>query len=149
LARNDWTGVRIPVALAKKIDEYIKEREDAKVAGIFSRSELVTRIVAEWLASGYGIGELTRHMEQLEELVSAFKELERKIKLDNSRTHPPLDEIIPDLYKEPPIGEIEKYIKIRETKNEKLIALDHLEIIINIIRDGIERGEKPTTTYGP
>jgi hypothetical protein len=55
LTRDEWTGVRIPVALAKKIDQFLK-REEAKSSGMFSRSDLVTRVVSDWLASFYIVG---------------------------------------------------------------------------------------------
>jgi hypothetical protein len=88
LARNDWTGVRIPVALAKKIDEYLKEREEAKVAGLFSRSELVTRIVAEWLVSGYGIdgGGLRKRDEMLYGVIERLESVSKKLEIGDAAT---------------------------------------------------------------
>jgi hypothetical protein len=83
LTRDEWTGVRIPVALAKKIDQFLK-REEAKSSGMFSRSDLVTRVVSDWLASFYIVGREPEADEDAEFYVrsvglEAFKK-ERKSK---------------------------------------------------------------------
>jgi len=44
---SDWTSCRIPVAMAEVIDEFLKSPV-AKKSGIFSRSDLVVRIVSNW-----------------------------------------------------------------------------------------------------
>ena len=50
LADTDWAGCRIPVLMAKAIDKLL-ETELMKKQGVFSRSELVTRVLAGWFSA--------------------------------------------------------------------------------------------------
>ena len=50
MADEDWAGCRIPILMAKAIDKML-EQDIIKKQGVFSRSELVTRVLTGWFAS--------------------------------------------------------------------------------------------------
>lgn len=47
MADEDWAGCRIPILMAKAIDQLLKQ-DIMKKQGVFSRSELVTRVMNGW-----------------------------------------------------------------------------------------------------
>ena len=50
MADEDWAGCRIPILMAKAIDKLL-EQDLMKKNGVFSRSELVTRVMGSWFAN--------------------------------------------------------------------------------------------------
>jgi hypothetical protein len=50
MADEDWAGCRIPILMAKAIDKML-EQDIMKKQGVFSRSELVTRVMNGWFSA--------------------------------------------------------------------------------------------------
>jgi hypothetical protein len=50
MADEDWAAVRIPILMAKAIDQLLKQ-DIMKKNGIFSRSDLATRVIGTWFAN--------------------------------------------------------------------------------------------------
>ena len=49
MADEDWAGCRIPKLMSKAIDKLL-EQDIMKKQGVFSRSELVTRVMNGWFS---------------------------------------------------------------------------------------------------
>lgn len=49
MADEDWTQVRIPVLMAKAIDEFLKT-DIAKKNGVFSRTDFTVRVISGWFS---------------------------------------------------------------------------------------------------
>ena len=51
MANNeDWVTVKLPRLMMKRVDDFVKT-ETARKNGVFSRSNLLTRILAAWLSN--------------------------------------------------------------------------------------------------
>jgi hypothetical protein len=48
--KRNWTGIRIPMAMAELIDSYVNQ-ESSKRLGIFSRNDFVIRVLNMWFAN--------------------------------------------------------------------------------------------------
>jgi hypothetical protein len=46
---EDWTQVRIPVLMAKAIDQFLKT-DIAKKNGVFSRNDFASRVIGGWFS---------------------------------------------------------------------------------------------------
>lgn len=49
MAREDWTGCRIPVLMGQAIDKFLTT-DIAHKNGITSRSDFATRVIGSWFA---------------------------------------------------------------------------------------------------
>jgi len=49
-SKRNWTGIRIPMAMAELIDSYVNQ-ESSKRLGIFSRNDFVIRVLNMWFAN--------------------------------------------------------------------------------------------------
>ena len=50
MADEDWAQVRVPILMAKAIDQLLRQ-DIMKKNGVFSRSDLATRVIAGWFSS--------------------------------------------------------------------------------------------------
>lgn len=49
MADEDWTQIRIPLLMAKAIDQFLKQPV-AKKNGVMSRTDFVVRVVSGWFS---------------------------------------------------------------------------------------------------
>ena len=49
MAKEDWITVKIPVLMANAIDKFV-ETDLAKKNGVFSRTDFITRVIAQWFS---------------------------------------------------------------------------------------------------
>jgi len=49
MADEDWAAVRVPILMAKAIDQLLKT-DTMKKNGVFSRSDLATRVIGSWFS---------------------------------------------------------------------------------------------------